>query len=303
MKLVVAGGTGFIGKELVLRLLDAGHEIVVLTRNSGLLNINTSDKLKFIDWDARTVSSWADQLTGADAIINLAGEPLAEKRWTIDQKQRILNSRVEATGAIVKAIAEAKSRPTVLINSSAVGYYGKVEQGEVDESHQPGNDFLAGVCAKWEAEAQKAEVLGVRTVILRTGLTLEKDGGLLKKVLTIFSSHAGGAPGSGRQWVSWIHREDLLNIIEFALKTKQLTGPINATTPYPVTMKEFVSTLGKILKKPLWAPVPTIVLKAALGEMAEMLLTGQKVMPTRLLGIGYEFKYPVLEHALITIFK
>lgn len=303
MKIVIAGGTGFIGGALVDKLLTSGHEIIVLTRNKRLVRLSSIKKLKFVYWDAATLSSWSKYLEGADAVMNLAGEPLAEKRWTSGHKQIIMKSRVESTRILVRAIREARSRPATLISLSAVGYYGDVPEGEIDENHRPGDSFLADVCIKWEAEAHKADNLGIRTVILRGGLVLEREGGVLGKMLSTFRLHAGGIPGSGRQWVPWIHREDMIGIIEFALQSNNLAGPVNAMAPKPVTMKEFVETLVKVIKKPIRATVPDIIVRTALGEMADMILTGQKAVPRRLLDEGYQFKYTDLRKALEAIFN
>lgn len=303
MKIVIAGGSGFIGRDLIDKLLGSGHKIVVLTRNKRLVNLSSIKNLIFVYWDASTLTTWAKHIDGASTVINLAGEPLAEKRWTGGQKRIILSSRVESTKVIVRAIKEANHRPVTFISLSAVGYYGNVPEGEVDEDHPPGDSFLADVCVKWEYEALKAERLGVRTAIIRGGLVLERDGGVLGKMLSTFRLHAGGIPGSGQQWVPWIHRDDMIAIIEFVLESEGITGPVNAMAPKPVKMKEFVETLVKVIKKPIRATVPDIIVRTALGEMADMILTGQKAIPRRLLDQGFKFKYIDLQKALEAIFN
>ncbi len=296
MKIVLAGCTGFIGGSLTESLASDGHEIISLTRDPG--KYDGFKNVTYIKWDARAAGDWTKHINGADAVVNLAGEPLAEKRWTRYQKEWILNSRVESTKAIVQAIAATGSKPATLINASAVGYYGNVKTGEVDESHERGEGFLADVCLQWENEASKVVEFGTRLVILRTGVVLEKDGGALKSMLSAFNSYAGGTPGSGKQWVPWIHREDVISAIKYTLANASLEGAINLSSPNPVTMKELATTIGRVIKKPMWAQVPSLVVKAALGEMADMLLTGQKAIPRKLTRVGFEFKFPQLAGAL-----
>jgi uncharacterized protein (TIGR01777 family) len=303
MKVVIAGGTGFIGRALTKNLIDSGEKVVILTRDPYKARISGNAKAIYEKWDARTVSSWTEHINDANAVINLAGEPLAGKRWTKFQKEWILNSRTESTSAIVEAISDSRNKPSVLINGSAVGYYGDVKSGDVDESYPAGNDFLAKVCVDWEAAAAKAEEFGVRTVMIRTGVALEKDGGVLKLMLSTFKMYAGGIPGSGGQWVPWIHREDAVRAVLFLLDNNKLSGPVNLTSPNPVTMRELISAMGRILDKPMLAPVPAFLLKAVLGEMADIILTGQKAVPRKLLESGFKFSYPDLEEALLTILE
>jgi uncharacterized protein len=307
MKIIVAGGTGFIGTELVRKLLEAKHNVVLLSRKSshvfpglrryqdGLLSIEL--------WDGETGGKWQDAIDGADAVINLTGESIAGKRWTASQKTKLLDSRINSTRIIVDAIADAKRKPNVLINASAVGYYGGVDTGDVSETSPAGKGFLADLCRQWEDEAKKVEALGVRLVLLRTGIVLEKDGGALKKMLLPFRLFAGGPIGSGRQWMPWIHLEDEIRIILFALEKQSLSGSVNVTAPTPVTMKDFAGILGRTIHRPSWAPVPAFVLTMALGEMAGMLLTGQKAVPQKLLDHGFKFRYTKLDGALSAIFS
>jgi len=301
MNIVVSGGTGFIGKGLLQRLLEANHRLVVLTRNPEAVKPLATGSVQVERWNAKSLGAWADRVDGADAVINLAGEPIPAKRWTKRQKARLLNSRVDATKAIVAAIDQAKRKPSVLINASAVGYYGNVESGEVTESHPKGTGFIADLVERWEQEARAAEAMGVRVVLPRTGIVLEKDGGALKKMLLPFKLFVGGPLGSGRQWLPWIHREDVAGAILFALENPNLSGPVNLAAPEPVTMKQFSSALGKALGRPSWAPVPALVLRGLFGEMAETLLTGQRVVPRKLLQFGYQFRYPTLDQALAAI--
>lgn len=299
MRVVIAGGTGFIGNALLEQFVKGKHQVVLLSRNADGLKHLEKDTVNAEQWDAKTVGPWTKRLDGADAVVNLTGEPIAAKRWTLSQKERILKSRVDATKAIVSAIGKVGKKPSVLVNASAVGYYGNVEKGDVTESHPKGSDFLAGVCEKWEQEAHAAEKHGVRVVVLRIGIVLEKNGGALKKMLPPFQMFAGGHLGSGIQWFPWVHRDDVAGAVLFAIKNEKAAGPVNVTAPEPVTMKEFCKTLGKIIRRPSWAPVPAFALKILLGEMSDMLLTGQRAIPKKLQEAGYTFKYPKLEKALM----
>ena len=303
MNIVISGGTGFIGSALLEHLLEKRHSVVLLTRTPDALQHLTGDFVQVERWDGKAVGAWARCVDGADVVIHLAGEPIAAKRWTEKQKVRIIGSRIETTKVIVTAITQVEKKPSVLVNASAVGYYGNVEEGDVTESHAKGNDFLANTCDRWEQEARAAESLGVRVVLLRTGVVLERGGGALKKMLPPFKLFVGGPLGSGRQWFPWVHRDDVIGIILFAIEHPDLSGPVNVAAPEPVTMKQFCQTLGKAVRRPSWAPVPAFVLRAALGEMSEMLLTGQRVVPQKLEESGYTFRYPRLDEALAAILK
>ncbi len=301
MKVVLAGGTGFIGKALLHRLIEEGHRVVLLTRSPSAHKELATDKVQLAKWDAKSVGAWADFAEGAEAVLNLAGEPLVGKRWTKKQKARLLESRLSATRAITSAIAQAGKRPSVFINASAVGFYGDVPQGEVTESHPKGRGFLGDVCERWEVEARRAEERGVRVVCLRIGIVLEKEGGALSRMIPPFQYFIGGPLGSGRQWVPWIHREDLLSIILFLMARPDINGAVNGTAPNPATMKEFCKAVGSALHRPSWAPVPAFALRVLLGEMAEVLLTGARVVPQKLEEAGFPFRYPALDGALTAI--
>jgi len=299
MRVVISGGTGFIGRALISRLNTENHSLIVLTRNGQKAGILSGKSIEIREWDGRTLGDWARAVDGADAVVNLAGEPLDARRWTKRQKERIVASRVEATRAIVQAIDKASMKPAVLVSGSAVGYYGPVEEGEVTEEWKRGRGFLAETCEKWEAEAQMAVRLGVRVATLRTGVVLGDDGGALRKMILPFKLFVGGPLGSGRQWFPWIHRVDVVAAILLAIES--LSGPINLAAPDTVTMREFCTALGKALHRPSWAPVPGFILRAILGEMSEMILTGQKVIPEKLLRHGYTFKFDSLDAALADI--
>ncbi|HNX68690.1 MAG TPA: TIGR01777 family oxidoreductase [Candidatus Omnitrophota bacterium] len=300
MKIILAGATGFIGTPLRDTLLAEGHSLVVLSlRGAG--SVREREQLVF--WDGKTVGSWADVFDGADAVIDLAGESIAARLWTPQQKEKILSSRIDATRAIVRAIEMARRRPSLLINASAVGYYGNVPEGAATEERGRGVGFLADVCEAWEREALRAGSLGVRVVLARFAPVLEKSGGMLPKMLAPFRFFLGGPLGSGRQGVPWVHREDVIRALLFLMERSDLSGPVNIAAPGGVPMKEFCSVLGKVLGRPSWLPVPGFVLRFVMGEMAAMVLEGQKVVPQKLLRAGYAFRYPDLPEALATILK
>ena len=301
MKILISGGTGFIGKSLVDALLQQGHEIILLARRPE--KILPQNGLKPVAWDGKQVGDWAAAAQGADAVINLAGEGIADQRWSARRKKELTDSRIFSTRALTVFIRNSPKKPAVFINASAVGYYGNVLSGDVTENSPKGRGFLADLCEQWENEARLAESAGVRTVLLRTGIVLEKGGGALAKMLFPFRIFAGGPLGSGQQWFPWVHREDVTGAILFSLDHSNLSGPVNMTAPNPVTMKEFCSQLGHVLHRPSWAPVPAFALKIILGEMAEMLLEGQKAVPQKLTVAGYRFRYTHLYEALTASLK
>jgi hypothetical protein len=303
MTIVLAGATGLIGRRIIQRLVETQNEVAVLTRNPSQRTGLSTAPIRFVQWDARTPGDWCTQLKGADAVINLSGESIGGKRWTPAQKRLILSSRIDATNAIVDAIGASRRKPQVLVNASAVGYYGETGDEEVLESHPSGNDFLAYVCRQWESAARAAERYGVRVVLPRSGVVLDRHAGALKKLLLPFRLFVGGPLGSGRQWFPWIHLEDEVGAILFAIESPAMTGPVNVVAPELVTMREFSSALGRALKRPSWAPVPAFLLKIALGEMSDMVLKGQRTIPRRLLDAGYRFRFPRLDEALLDLLK
>ena len=299
MNIVVAGGTGFIGSSLLPLLRRAGHEVVVLTRDPE--RAPPTPGVTRVRWDGVTQGEWTVYVQGADAVINLAGESIGGGRWTSSRKERIVASRVNATRALLEAIRRGEKGPSLFISSSAVGYYGPVESGEVAEDHPPGSGFLADVCRLWEQEALAVGELGPRVVILRTGVVIGEKGGALERMLLPFRLFAGGPLGSGRQWFPWVHGDDVAGVILFALGNAALAGPVNLVAPETVDMRSFCAALGRALSRPSWLPVPAMALRAALGEMADMILTGQRVVPAKLLALGYQFRYPALAPALASV--
>jgi hypothetical protein len=298
MRIVIAGATGLIGKMLTKDLLESKHSVVVLTRSLHRATTFSHPLLQIVHWDGRTAESWHRHIDGADAVVNLAGESLGTGRWTKSRKKVLISSRVDPTVAIVNAIKAATRKPKVLMNASAVGYYGAVDQGDVAEDSPAGNDFVSRICLAWEQSALEAEAAGVRVVFSRSGIVLDPGGGALQKMLTPFRFFVGGPLGSGNQWLPWIHREDEVRAIRLLLETESLSGPVNLTAPESATMQEFGVTLGRVLRRPSTMRVPAFILKAILGEMADIVLTGQRAVPRKLLQGGFKFKFPVLKEAL-----
>jgi len=297
MKIAVAGGTGFIGSRLVKQLTKDGNEVVVLAHTPKVANPLFS-QLKVIEFNSEHKDNPAvleKEIGTCDAVVNLAGEPIAGARWTPARKQAIIDSRVICTQRLVKAIQNVQNKPQVLVNGSAIGIYGISDIKEFDESSESGDDFLAEVCKKWEAAADNA---GIRTVKIRTGIVLGKEGGALAKMLPIFNLGLGGPLGTGKQWVSWIHVDDEVGLIIEAIKNPKLSGPVNATSPNPVTFQELCTELGKATKRPSFLPAPAFALKFLLGGSSTLVLDGQKVYPKKASLAGYNFKYNTLDKAL-----
>lgn len=301
MKVAITGATGFVGTRLVEQLHSQGNSILVLTRNRDramrVFPTQNFPNIEIVAYTPQESGDWQGAIAGCDAVVNLAGKPIAEERWTAQIKQEILNSRKVGTQKIVEAIALANPKPTVLVNASAIGYYGTSETATFDETSGPGNDFLAQVCQEWENEAQKVKETGTRLAIVRTGIVLGM-GGALAKMLTPFQLFTGGPIGSGRQWFSWIHRDDLVNLILETLQNSDKTGVYNGTAPNPVRMNELCQVLGQVMKRPSWLPVPDFALQLLLGDGAKVVLEGQQVLPKRTLESGFEYQYSSLKSAL-----
>lgn len=301
MKIVVSGGTGFIGQSLCASLCQEGHQVTLLTRRKEEGQRSYGSIVTIVEWNGREAGAWEHCLDGADAVINLAGAPIADGRWTDARKRLLTESRIFSTRLLVEAISRRSSKPRVLTSASGIGYYGASDDRVLDEGAAHGQGFLADLCLAWEAEALRAAEFGVRVVILRTGMVLEQDGGALPKMLLPFQFFAGGPILPGTQWVSWIHRRDHIGLIQWMLATPSVSGPVNVVAPDAVTMNRFCELLGRVLHRPSWLPVPGFVLRVALGELGELMTTGQRVNPAKALSGGYVFHYPTLEPALHAI--
>lgn len=301
MKIAVTGATGFVGTRLVERLVADGHDVKVLTRSiEKARKVFAAPQYKQLDIVVYTPiesGDWQSEISGCDGVINLAGEPISE-RWSAERKKRILNSRKIGTEKLVEAIAKAEQKPSVLVSSSAIGFYGTSESAEFFETSEPAErDFLSQVCQDWEAAANQAKDAGVRVVIVRTGIVLG-DGGAIAKMLPPFKLYAGGPIGSGRQWFSWIHIDDLVSLFIKALVDSSMQGVYNGTAPNPLRMTAFCNTLGEVLDRPSWLPVPDFAIEALLGDGAVVVLKGQKVLPERTQASGFSFQYDEAHAAL-----
>ncbi len=299
MHVFIAGSTGFIGRALVLRLRRDGHHLTAWVRDEARARSRLGAEIDLLPISGDD-AAMRETLASCDAVVNLAGEPLIG-RWTTRRRAQIVESRVQLTERIVRAMEQTANRPTVLISGSAVGYYGDRGDEVLAEDSAPDDDFLGNLCQDWERAALRAEDFGVRVVALRTGIVLGRDGGALSKLMPPFRLGLGGPIGSGRQYMPWIHLHDHVEIVAKALGDARYTGPVNATAPSPVTNKEFAKALGRALHRPAFAPLPGFVLKAALGEAASVLLTGQRAVPEKLDRLGFPFQYEVLDAALTDI--
>ncbi len=304
MKVAVTGGTGFVGSRLVEQLEAGGHQTVLLTRNADRARqqfpVEVYPNVTIVSYDPMNSGDWQRSISGCDGVVNLAGEPISESRWTPDRKKLLMDSRVITTEKLVEAITAAPEKPKVLVSASAIGFYGTSETSTFDESSAPGDDYLAEICKNWEAAANGVQAAGVRLAIVRFGIVLGM-GGAVGKMLPPFKMFAGGPIGSGKQWFSWIHRDDVVALLMQALKQSNLEGIYNATAPNPVNMNEFCNEMGKALGRPSWVPVPGFVLEGLLGEGAKLVLEGQKVLPTRSLSTGFKFTYTSVSEALTQI--
>ena len=298
MRIAITGATGLIGKSLCLRLQKEGKELVLFARNTRSAQ-SSFPGARVLEWDAVAGPPPVGSLDGVDAVVHLLGEGIADGRWSSSRKQAIRESRIEGTRNLVEGLRHSSGPPGLLVSGSAIGFYGSRGDEELDESSERGGGFLGDVCQAWEGQARAAEALGTRTVLLRTGIVLSPRGGALAKMLPPFRMFVGGALGSGKQWMSWIHIDDEVGLIRHILNSDELQGAVNATAPGPVTNSRFSKTLGRVLGRPSIFSVPGLALKLLMGEMAqELLLNGQKVLPRRALASGYSFKFPELEDAL-----
>jgi uncharacterized protein (TIGR01777 family) len=307
MRIVVAGGTGFLGSPLTETYAEEGHDVRVLTRSlpSGASRHESGTGVPGITrvgWTPDGHSGpWAEVVNGADAVINLAGASLGDKRWTAQRKAELRDSRLLSTRSLVTAIKSAPTPPAVFISASGVDYYASNDEPKTEAS-PPGRSFLAELCEDWEKEAARAEREGLRLVIIRSGIVFERSGGALVRMMTPFRFFAGGRLGSGHQYLSWIHRLDWTEMVRWIVQTPDAVGPINVTAPHPVTNREFARALGRAMKRPALLPAPAFALKLVVGEFANYIVTGQRVIPARAIALGYHFRYPELDIAFRGIF-
>jgi uncharacterized protein (TIGR01777 family) len=295
MHVVVSGGSGFVGTRLASGLIARGHQVTVLTRDASRSRDHLHPKVVVVSWAPG--AEWEHVVDGAGGLVNLAGENLA-KRWTKKTKERIVASRVGALERLLHAVEKAKERPSVLVSASAVGYYGPRGDEELTEESAPGDDFLARTCRSWEEAALRFEGLGMRVATPRFGLVLGEEGGALAKMLPPFRAGLGGPLGNGKQWISWIHADDLVSLLVLALESPDAKGAINAVAPAPVRMNDFARALGRALHRPAFFRVPARVLKAGLGEMSTVVLDGQRVLPARAEALGFTFRHHEIGEAL-----
>lgn len=300
MKIAIAGGTGLIGQELTTYLVENNHEVYILTRQT---EKQDTSNIKYIQW-LTSNSKPEDHLEGMDAIVNFAGTSIFSGRWTEKRKSKILKSRIDAVNELHRIISMLQVKPNVFVNASAIGFYGTSLTDTFTESDAgETNDFLAYTTHKWEEQAQTIKELGIRTVLTRLGIVLSMNDGALPKMVLPYQFFGGGKIGTGNQWMSWIHIRDVVRLIGFAIENPAIEGPINATAPNPVKMDEFGRTIAKIIKRPHWLPVPTFALKMLLGEMSQLIVKGQRVLPQKACDHGFTFEYEKLENALKNLLK
>ncbi|WP_096187908.1 TIGR01777 family oxidoreductase [Evansella halocellulosilytica] len=300
MNVAITGGSGFIGQALTDHLIKQGHQVIILTRNKN--NKPVKENVTYVEWLKESASA-EKQLQNIDAFVNLAGENLNSGRWTAKKKQEILNSRIAATREVISLIAKLDKKPEVLVNGSAVGYYGMSKHATyTEDTEEPGEDFLATVVKNWEQEAAEAQQM-TRVVYTRFGVVLDQKEGALKKMLPPFKIGLGGKLGSGEQWMSWVHINDAARAIIHCIETPTIKGAVNVTAPHPQRMKEFGKALAATLNRPFWTPVPGVALKTLLGEMSMLVLEGQKVLPKKLEDHQFIFKYAHLHSALEDLLK
>jgi uncharacterized protein len=300
MRILIAGGTGRIGKPLIRALISSGHKVVVLSRSAS--KISATSEISRITWDGKTTTGWGGILNEIEVVVNLAGETIGSFPWTPKRKKKFRDSRLDAGHALVSAIRDARERPKIFIQASAVGFYGSRGYERVDEATGPGDGFSAKLCCDWESSTEEVEVIGVRRIIIRTGIVLENNGGVLPLMVLPVKLFVGGRMGSGEQGIPWIHIDDEVQAIRFLLEDETAQGVYNLSAPTPVSNAEFIKVMAKVLNRPYWFHVPENVIRFALGEMSTLLLDGQYVIPKRLSALGFKFRYDTIESAAMGLF-
>lgn len=306
MLIVISGGTGPIGQSLTAAYLKDGHTVALLSRSPEKYRSDFPEQVSLVQWDGRKVGDWANVLDGADVVFNLAGENLAgdsflPDRWTEEKKQRIIKSRTDPGQALAEAIELASHKPRVLVQASGVNYYGTGGDEILNEQSPSGNDYLASVCRQWEGATAGVEAMGVRRVVTRIGLMLNADSGPLPRLVLPFKLFGGGYFGDGDSYYSWIHEKDVIRALRFVADNEKAAGPFNLVSPNPTTKRDFGKAIGKALNRPSWFPVPAFAMKLSLGEVATLVLDGQRAIPQELMEAGYKFQFPRIEEALTDI--
>lgn len=301
MKVLITGGSGMIGRALIASLASSGHQALVLTRNPQSARLPGGAEP--VQWDAQSPEGWGHLIDEVEVVVNLAGENLGGLPWTNKRKQTLRSSRVDAGHALVEAIKMSSRRPRVLLQVSGTGYYGTSDEATFTERSEHGSDYLASICVDWEASTQPVETMGVRRVITRLGVVLSTEGGALPRFLYPWKLYVAGPLGSGKQWISWVHIQDVVNGMRFLIEREDAAGAFNLTAPEPVTNETFGHTLAEVMGRPFWAPVPAFALKALYGEMSTTVLDGQRVLSERLPALGFQFTFDRLRPALEDLLK
>jgi uncharacterized protein (TIGR01777 family) len=299
MRALVTGATGFVGPHL-LALLD--HPVVLSRNAESAKKSLTKFNVTVFSWNPTAEEPPREAFDGIDTVFHLAGDPVAGGRWTEEKKRKIRDSRTLGTRNLVQALKKLDQKPKVLVSASAVGWYGSRGDEVLDESSSPAHDFLADVCVEWEREAEKAAELGIRVASIRTGIALGRDGGALVKMETPFKFGVGGPLGNGKQWMPWIHVDDLARMYVYAAEHAEASGPLNGSAPHPVTNREFTKALASALHRPAFLPAPYFALRVAMGEFAKVMFASQRVVPKKPLAVGFEFKYPEITAAMNAIY-
>jgi uncharacterized protein len=307
MRIIIAGGSGLIGRALTAILTANGDDILILSRKPERVK-GMPNGVNVIQWDGKTLHEWVKYIDNSDVIINLTGENLSGEglipsRWTKARKLRLVQSRVNSGEVLTKAIQSVKNKPSIFVQASGVGFYGTHQEKPLTEEDESGNDFAANLCKEWEASSQPVELMGVRRMVVRNGVVLSNRGGALPLLLLPFKLWVGGPLGNGHQVYSWIHMDDEINAIQFLIHSEKANGIYNLTSPNPVTNAEFGLSISKILKRPYYLPIPSFAMRLALGEVTTMVLQGQRVLPQRLLELGFTFRYPLIDEALSDLIK
>jgi uncharacterized protein (TIGR01777 family) len=301
-RVIITGGTGLIGRALAAHLAPAGYEVILLSRAPGLAR-DLPAGVRAVEWDARSAAGWGELADGATAIVNLAGESIGGGRWTAERKRRIRDSRLNAGAAVVQAIKLAERKPEVVIQASGIGIYGNAGDAELTEDAPAGRDWLSRLAVEWEEATASIEPLGVRRVVTRNGVVLSMKAIAFQRLLLPFRFFAGGRLGNGRQWMSWIHIDDMVRALRFLIETSEARGAFNLCAPAPVRNADLARAIGRVMRRPAFQPVPALVLRLLFGEMAGVLLDSQRATPRRLLALGFTFQYPEVESALRALLK